>query len=121
MEKTETKNKRAYLRGPLIVTQAKMGDERKYFFGYAKNISRAGIFVNTLTPRKVGEEFNLELSVPKSDIIIKCRCRVVWNRRFSDSRADQEPGMGIMFLDLDPDIADRIDSWIVGRQSSEAD
>lgn len=112
-------NGRKNLRGPLIVTQAKMGDERKYFFGYAKNISRGGIFVNTLTPKKVGEEFNLELSVPKSDIIIKCRCRVVWNRRFSESVGDLEPGMGIMFLDLDTDMADKIDGWVAAQQSRE--
>jgi uncharacterized protein (TIGR02266 family) len=111
-------NKRATLRGPLIVTQAKMGDDRKYFFGYAKNISSSGIFVNTLTPKAIGEEFSLELSVPKSDIIIKCRCRVIWSRRFSEADG-KDPGMGIQFLDLDPDMADRIDGWVISQHNPQ--
>lgn len=111
-------DKRVNLRGPLIVTQVKMGDDRKYFFGYAKNISRGGIFVHTLTPKRVGEEFSLELNVPKSDIIIKCRCRVAWNRRFSEA-GNHDPGMGIEFLDLDPDIADSVDIWVISQLKSQ--
>jgi uncharacterized protein (TIGR02266 family) len=111
-------DKRADLRGPLIVTQVKMGDDRKYFFGYAKNISRGGIFVHTLTPKGVGEVFSLELCVPNSDIIIKCRCRVAWSRRFSEA-GGKDPGMGIQFLDLDPDMADRIEGWVMSQHKSQ--
>ncbi|MBI5696203.1 MAG: PilZ domain-containing protein [Nitrospirae bacterium] len=111
-------NKRTTLRRPMIVTQVKMGDERKYFFGYAANISRKGLFIQTVSPKDVGCEFNIEFTVPRTDILVKCRCRVVWYRKFSKS-SKYEPGMGVCFEDLDMVVADRIDEWIAKDTEAE--
>ncbi len=113
-------NKRVHLRLPILVTHVRMGDARKYFFGYAKNISRAGIFIQTVTPKDVGSEFDVEFTVPKSDIVVKCRCKVVWNRVYRKS-SKYEPGMGLAFIDLDPAVGDRIEQWIIARQSNPLD
>jgi len=104
-------DRRTKLRFPILVTQVKMGDERKYFFGYAKNISCSGIFVQTISPREVGDTFAIEFIIPKTDITIACNCRVVWNRRYSDT-GKYEPGMGLKFDDLPEEMADKIDAWI---------
>jgi uncharacterized protein (TIGR02266 family) len=104
--------KRANLRSPLIVMQAKMGDGRQYFFGYAKNISRAGVFIQTVNPKALGEEFNIEFTLPKTTNPVKCRCKVVWSRKYSASNFSIEPGMGLEFIDIDPLDADTIDSWV---------
>jgi len=114
-------DRRTKLRFPILVTQVKMDDERKYFFGYAKNISCSGIFVQTITPRDVGDTFSIEFMIPKTDITIKCRCRVVWNRKYSET-GKYEPGMGLTFEDLSDEMADKIDIWIkeqVSRADSE--
>lgn len=117
-DKTPPESRRAALRGPLIVTQVKMGDERKYFFGYAKNVSRAGVFIHTLAPKNVGEEFVIEFTIPKADIKVRCRCKVVWNRNYTAGGKD--PGMGLAFLDLDEDTAERIHAWVAVRLKEEA-
>jgi uncharacterized protein (TIGR02266 family) len=96
-----------------------MGDERKYFFGYAKNISRAGIFIQTITPKAVGDEFMIDFTIPKTDINVRCRCRVVWSRTFSQSSTWQEPGMGLAFLDLDPDTSEKVNQWVLKRLEDE--
>jgi Tfp pilus assembly protein PilZ len=67
--------------------------------------------VNTITPKDVGEEFNIEFEIPKTDIRIICRARVIWNRRFSQKGAN-EPGMGLKFVDLDPDTAAKVEDWV---------
>ncbi len=111
-------NKRARLRQPILVTQVKMGDDRKYFFGYAKNISTSGIFIQTVAPKDVACEFSIEFTIPKTDILVKCRCKVIWSRTYK--KAGQfEPGMGLSFLDLDPAVAERIDQWIIKERESE--
>lgn len=107
-------NRRTTLRHPLLVTQIKMGDERKYFFGYAANISSKGLFIQAVAPKDVGCEFNIEFTIPKADITVKCRARVVWNRKYMKA-GKHEPGMGVCFEDLDPAVARRIDDWIAGE------
>ena len=118
-DQEQASNRRTNLRSVILVTQVKMGDERKYFFGYAKNISRAGIFIQAVTPKAVGEEFMVDFSIPKTDIAVRCRCKVVWSRTFSQSSTWQEPGMGLSFLDLDPAISEKISQWVTKRLEAE--
>jgi len=111
-------NQRASLRSPILVTQVKMGDERKYFFGYAKNLSKTGIFIQTIAPKDVGCEFSIEFTIPKSEIVVSCRCKVIWNRRFSDE-GQYEPGMGLRFEDLTPAVADQVEQWVTKHKDDE--
>jgi Tfp pilus assembly protein PilZ len=113
MEFSES-DRRTRLRFPILVTQVKMGEDRKYFFGYAKNISCSGLFVQTISPKEVGETFSIEFIVPGTEITIKCQCRVVWNRKFTVT-GKYEPGMGLTFDDLPEEMADKIDAWIRGQ------
>lgn len=111
-------DRRTNLRGTILVTQVKMGDERRYFFGYAKNVSRTGIYIQTVSPKNIGDKFDIEFTIPKTDIFIKCTCEVIWSRRYSKSGND-EPGMGLNFIGLDPSIADRIEEWVLNQTGSE--
>jgi uncharacterized protein (TIGR02266 family) len=95
-----------------------MGDERRYFFGYAKNISRSGIYIQTVSPKTVGDKFNIEFIIPKTDIQVKCICEVVWSRPYSKSGKD-EPGMGLNFMELDLTVADRIEEWVHSQAGAE--
>ena len=111
----EQKNQRLATRVPLIVEKIPIEDGQKTFFGYAKNISRGGLFIATVKPREPGEEFTIELTLPvKPRHIIRCRCEVLWKRHFQ-KKAPLEPGMGLRFLDLADADGDKIDAW-VGEQ-----
>ena len=54
-------HRRLNLRAPLIVLEAKYDEDRKTFFGYAKNISRGGMFISSINPRDPGRKFLVEL------------------------------------------------------------
>jgi len=108
-------NKRAHLRLPILVTQVKMGEGKRFFFGYAKNISRAGIFIQTVSPKDVGNEFNIEFMLPKTETTVKCRCKVIWSRVYKKA-STHEPGMGLAFLDLDPETAEKVEQWVIEQQ-----
>ena len=108
----QQKNKRRALRAPLIVEKIPCEDGYKTLFGYAKNISRGGLFITTVKPREPGEKFLIELTLPtKPPCKIRCQCQVVWKHLFK-RKDQQEPGMGLRFLDLAEDDGNRIDAWV---------
>ncbi len=114
----EQVNKRRTTRAPLIVEKIPCGDGYKTLFGYARNVSRGGLFLSTLKPREVGEVFLIEWTLPmKPPHKIRCRCKVVWNRNFQ-RKGSIEPGMGLQFLDLSVEDGDKIEEWVGGQSAS---
>jgi uncharacterized protein (TIGR02266 family) len=108
----EQKDQRSNLRVPLIVEKLPCGDGHRTFFGYARNISRGGLFVATVSPREPGEQFDLQVTLPHAaQLTLRCRCEVVWKRRF-EQKGKHEPGMGLRFLDLSPECADALERWL---------
>jgi uncharacterized protein (TIGR02266 family) len=109
----EQMNKRRAIRAPLIIEKVPCDDGHKTFFGYAKNISRGGLFIATVKPRELGEVFHIEWTLPtKPRCTMRCRCEVVWKHHFQRKGAN-EPGMGLRFLDLADADGDKIEEWVV--------
>ena len=102
---------RRTLRSPLIVLQARQDAGRSTFFGYAKNISRGGMFIASINPAVPGSRFSVEFPLPgRRETRVQCQCEVVWHRPFS-KRGIYEPGMGLRFIDLPVDSGLAIDTW----------
>jgi uncharacterized protein (TIGR02266 family) len=99
------------LRSPIIVLKVSQESAREHLFGYAKNISRGGLFISSINPRTPGERFTISFRVPGTPINALCQCEVVWMRRFK-KKMKLEPGYGIRFLDLPEDVAQAIDHWV---------
>ncbi len=104
-------DKRKDLRNHLLVLRVRGESKNKVFFGYAKNISKGGMFISSVNPRKVGEEFIIEFTLPREKKHIQCRCIVEWSRSYKP-KSRNEPGMGVRFLDLENDIKKMIDDWV---------
>lgn len=108
-------DRRKNLRKQLLVLKVRGEDTKGVFFGYAKTISRGGMFISSVNPRKMSEEFEITFNLDeKNGREIKCRAVVVWIREY-DSLIKQEPGMGIKFIGLDEATKDEIDAWIATR------
>jgi uncharacterized protein (TIGR02266 family) len=104
-------DKRKNLRYPIIILKVTQQGEKQHLFGYAKNISKGGLFIQSVNPREPGERFIISFQIPESQIQVRCICEVVWIRKYHP-KTKLEPGYGIRFLDLSPGIADAIDDWI---------
>ncbi|BCR03339.1 hypothetical protein DESUT3_04080 [Desulfuromonas versatilis] len=103
---------RKHLRSPLIILKVRLEDGGKAFFGYARNISRSGMFISTVNPRDPGNRFPVEIPLPPPlNRRVTCNCEVVW-RRLYDRTSPYEPGMGLKFLDLPGEDAEAVDEWI---------
>lgn len=109
-------DRRKNLRVHLLVLRVE-GDRDNIFFGYAKNMSRGGIFISTVNPRQVGEEFKVFFTFPGDSQKIECICAVVWKREY-DPKHGYEPGMGLKFVEIMADDRKKIDEWAMGTQGS---
>lgn len=109
---------RSNLRSLVLVTPVKIGEEQKCFFGYAMNISRSGLMIHTLTPITVGKEVSIEFTLPGSDITVKCHSKAVWNRSVARGSA-RVCRLGLMFIDIDPYVADRVDEWVASQVTAQ--
>src|SRR5688500_16413881 len=69
---------------------------------WAVNISRGGIFINTRKPLAVGTMVKLIVSLPDTQFPFDLSGRVTRVNEF-DNPANQVPGMGIEFVDVDDD------------------
>lgn len=108
----EQVNKRRSVRSPLIVEKIPIEDGYKTLFGYAKNLSRGGLFISTVKPREIGEVFTIEMTLPlEPQQTIRCQCEVVWKRHFQ-KKDKFEPGMGLRFVELAEADAGKIDEWV---------
>ena len=105
-------DKRMNLRSPLLILKVKLDDGQRAFFGYAKNISKSGLFIRTVNPHEPGSQFALEVPLPDPlSLRVQCTAEVVWKRHYTRG-GPYEPGMGLRFLDIPLEVADAIDGWI---------
>lgn len=108
------KSRRKKLTIPMLITRIKGDSNGKTFFGYAKNISQGGMFIQSVNPKNVNEQFQIEFSLPGEKELIRGTVAVVWKRQVS-SHKRYEPGMGIKFLDMKEDKSTEINKWVEDR------
>ena len=84
---------------------------------YSANISATGIFVRTKEPLDPGTDLNLEFKVADDWKLIKGRGRVIWIRTREEG-PDKPAGMGIRFLEMDPQSR-RLIHWMVDKHARE--
>ena len=108
------KSRRKKLRIPILITRIKDDDKGKTFFGYAKDISQGGMFIQSVNPKNVNEQFQIEFLLPEEKELIRGTVEVVWKRQFR-SHKHYEPGMGIRFLDINEDKSTEINKWVEDR------
>ena len=84
---------------------------------YSANISATGIFVRTREPLEPGTDLTLEFKVADDWKLIRGRGRVVWIRT-QDEGEGAPAGMGIRFLEMDPQSR-RLIHWMVDKHARE--
>jgi hypothetical protein len=110
---------RRELRQPLTVLKATNNGGPKTLFGYACNISRSGMLISTINPRKPGSRYEVEFALPKpANVVARCECEVVWKRTWAKEDSHR-PGMGLRFVDLCEEAAAAIEDWVEREARAE--
>lgn len=78
--------------------------------GYTENISLGGLYINTNQVLKAGERLLLRIEFPRRAILK--RGEVMWSIRVPEhQRSTMVCGIGISFIDADPDWPAFFRSW----------
>ncbi len=110
---------RRELRQPLTVLKATNNSGPKTLFGYACNLSRSGMLISTINPRKPGSRYEVEFALPKpANVVARCECEVVWKRTWAKEDRHR-PGMGLRFIDLCEEAATAIEDWVEREARAE--
>lgn len=107
-EKTQKGRRANRLQHELLVAYRSMDG---FITDWAVNISRGGIFINTRNPLAVGTTVRLIISLPDTAFPFELTGRVARVAEFNNP-ANQVPGMGIEFVDVDDDKRARIERFV---------
>ncbi|MEM7675319.1 MAG: PilZ domain-containing protein [Myxococcota bacterium] len=101
-------------------------DGQTYSAGYVRNISRTGIFLETANPLPVGSEVRLE-PVEHQDALFEVAAKVVRVAQLDEpipeaetSANDGQVGMGLEFLELEPEAGDSIEQMVRTLEAVQA-
>ena len=83
--------------------QVSGGSEHQFFTGFTENISNGGLFIATYQTLPLGSRFDITFTLPGIDKPFEADCVVCWVREYNDMEPDTKPGMGVRFLNLDPE------------------
>ena len=78
-----------------------------FLFAYLKNISEMGIFIRTDTPQEVGTDLRLRFQVEGQEPLI-LEGRVIWINPYRESGDNLNPGMGVRFKRLTPELREKV-------------
>ena len=80
-----------------------------FFSEFTANINEGGIFIETAEQHPADTTVALHFQLPGSEEPLQVTGRVVWN---SPGEPGQQPGIGIVFEDLDQRARERIDRLV---------
>lgn len=104
-------DRRVYPRSPVVVREARCICGIDVFFGYAKNISRSGLFIATPKLRKPGSVYEIQFKVPGLDHEFTCKGLIMWVRPYKHGNP-KPPGFGVKFTELPEEDALLLDKWV---------
>jgi len=87
------------------------------YWSSTKNLSNGGAFILTSTPMDLGDEFLLKLHLPDGGEEVEVDCKVVWTNQYGRETQDLRRGMGVKFLNLQPEVQKRIQTYIDSQQN----
>ena len=98
-----------------VVVEVFMRDDETLWSGVSENISAGGVFVRTARLREIGDVIRVELSLPHGDVVIRTDCEVTWVRPTRGRKPEEQGGMGLRFLAIEPPaetaISEMVASW----------
>ncbi len=91
-----------------------VNSESNFYAGFASNLSAGGIFVATHIVHPVGTRFNLSIHLDDGLGVVRGVGEVRWLRP-RDETAGLPAGIGIRFMEIEGDGAERIELFLAKR------
>ncbi len=82
---------------------------------YTSNFSAGGAFIRTIDPAPKDELIDISFKIPGNGLEVAATGRVVWTNEYETYRRKSSlPGMGVEFLDIAPDIKNKLAGFVEG-------
>jgi len=94
-------------------TEVRLSANGSDVWGWSRNVSRGGMFVEADLPLEPDTEFEVEFTVPDTSIVVQPTARVVWRQMPGDPQ--RPTGMGLQFLKLDREAERWLEQYIYER------
>jgi len=88
-------------------------------FAFTDNLSCGGAFIRTPAPMELGEILLLKLHMPDSNEPVEVRGKVVWTNKYGKENSNLQRGMGVKFLNLQPEVRKMIEDHIKAFQNNK--
>lgn len=99
-----------------IFVRVDFKDKEDFIYYYSRNLSRGGIFIQTVDPLPPGTPIFLQLSLPGNPQPLEVESKVIWSRKEENEEGNKSiPGMGIQFLRIDEQNKKILDDFLKGR------
>jgi len=89
-----------------------------FFMAYIGNLASGGLFIKTTKGLPVGTILDLEFNLPKTKKVIHTTGKVAWARSQDISTEKMPPGMGVEFIDMNPEDKKLLEKYLVLAKSS---
>jgi uncharacterized protein (TIGR02266 family) len=100
-----------------LETEVRLSANGTDVWGWSRNVSRGGMFVEAETILEPDSEFEIEFTVPNTSIVVQPTARVVWRRISGDPQ--RPAGMGLQFLKLDREAERWLEQYVYERAGTE--
>ncbi len=68
-----------------------------------------GFFIRTPDPLDLGEQFPMKLYLSRGEAPLDIVCKVIWTNRYGHETKGLQRGMGVKFLNLEPEVQKRVE------------
>lgn len=102
----DEKDRREHERFPTSISVDYSGGEN-FLFSYIQNISEMGIFIRSDDPMTIGSELTVRFGAEGSEPL-ELEGVVTWVNPVRDDGESINPGMGVRFTNLTPELRERV-------------
>lgn len=98
-----------------LIAEVDLSSQTNFFSGFSTDIATGGLFIASFTLVPIGTTVAVRFTLP-GGAEISCEGEVQWLRAFNEAVTESLPGMGIRFVDLDPQAKAAIADFIASRE-----